>query len=50
MLILLGVIIQLTLWKPDLDAPGNGVMVVLEILGNVGLIFIVLEAALGSAA
>jgi len=46
MLILLGVIIQLTLWKPDLDAPGSGVMVVLEILGNVGLIFIVLEAAL----
>jgi len=46
MLILLGVIIQLTLWKPDLTAPGNSVMVVLEILGNVGLIFIVLEAAL----
>ena len=46
MLILLGVIIQLTLWKPDLKAPGNSIMVVLEILGNVGLIFIVLEAAL----
>ena len=46
MLILLGVIIQLTLWKPDLNSKGNGIMIVLEILGNVGLIFIVLEAAL----
>lgn len=46
MLILLGVIIQLTLWKPDLTVPGNSIMIVLEILGNVGLIFIVLEAAL----
>ena len=46
MLILLGVVIQLSFWKPDLNAPGNSIMIVLEILGNVGLIFIVLEAAL----
>jgi len=46
MLILLGVIIQQTMWKPDLKGDDKGIMVVLEILGNVGLIFIVLEAAL----
>lgn len=46
MLILLGVIIQQTLWKPDLNGSDKGIMVILEILGNVGLIFIVLEAAL----
>lgn len=47
MLILLGVGIQLY-HKPD-TAPGGSeewVMTILEILGNVGLIFIVLEAAL----
>ncbi len=46
MLIVLGVAIQETLWKPDLEGADSGLMVILEILGNVGLIFIVLEAAL----
>lgn len=46
MLILLGIVIQQTMWKPDLSGADKGIMVVLEILGNVGLIFIVLEAAL----
>ena len=46
MLIVLGVIIQVGFWKPDLEGADKGIMTVLEILGNVGLIFIVLEAAL----
>ena len=48
MLILLGVGIQLGYKKPDLSPGGSEewIMSVLEILGNVGLIFIVLEAAL----
>jgi len=46
MLIILGVVIQQTLWAPDVSGQGNSIMVMLEILGNVGLIFIVLEAAL----
>jgi len=46
MLIVLGVVIQLSLWQPDLQGKDKGLMSTLEILGNVGLIFIVLEAAL----
>jgi NhaP-type Na+/H+ or K+/H+ antiporter len=46
MLIVLGVIIQLTVWAPNSDAKDSQLMMGLEILGNVGLIFIVLEAAL----
>ena len=46
MLIVLGVVIQLGFWKPDLNGADKDIMTVLEILGNVGLIFIVLEAAL----
>lgn len=46
MLIILGVIIQLFVWQPDLQGKDKGIMSTLEILGNVGLIFIVLEAAL----
>ncbi|MDG2370195.1 MAG: cation:proton antiporter [Flavobacteriales bacterium] len=46
MLIILGVIIQLTIWAPNTDAKDSQLMMGLEILGNVGLIFIVLEAAL----
>ena len=46
MLIVLGVVIQVSFWKPDLEGADKGIMTVLEILGNVGLIFIVLEAAL----
>lgn len=46
MLIVLGVVIQIGFWKPDLEGADKGIMTVLEILGNVGLIFIVLEAAL----
>ncbi|MDB4710728.1 cation:proton antiporter [Flavobacteriales bacterium] len=46
MLIVLGVIIQLTIWAPNTEAKDSQLMMGLEILGNVGLIFIVLEAAL----
>lgn len=46
MLILLGIVIQTTLWYPDLKGEDKELMTVLEVLGNVGLIFIVLEAAL----
>ena len=46
MLIVLGVIIQLTIWAPNSDANDSQLMMGLELLGNVGLIFIVLEAAL----
>ncbi len=46
MLIVLGVIIQKTLWDPDTSSADSSLMLVLEIIGNVGLIFIVLEAAL----
>ncbi|MAP01489.1 MAG: sodium:proton exchanger, partial [Flavobacteriales bacterium] len=46
MLILLGVFIQLVVWSPDTQAKNSQLMMGLEILGNVGLIFIVLEAAL----
>ena len=46
MLIVLGVVIQLGFWKPDLEGKDQGIMTALEVLGNVGLIFIVLEAAL----
>ncbi len=46
MLIVLGVVIQQTYWQPDINAKGSQLMLVLEVLGNVGLIFIVLEAAL----
>ena len=46
MLIVLGVIIQLTIWSPDTTSKSSQLMMGLEILGNVGLIFIVLEAAL----
>lgn len=46
MLIILGVFIQLFFWQPDLQGKDKGIMSILEILGNVGLIFIVLEAAL----
>ncbi|MFT5601226.1 MAG: cell volume regulation protein A [Flavobacteriales bacterium] len=48
MLILLGVGIQIGFHKPDLSPGGTEewIMSILEILGNVGLIFIVLEAAL----
>ena len=46
MLIVLGVIIQLTIWAPNSEANDSQLMMGLELLGNVGLIFIVLEAAL----
>ena len=46
MLIVLGVIIQLVVWSPDTASKSSQLMMGLEILGNVGLIFIVLEAAL----
>ena len=46
MLILLGVVIQTSFWSPDLKGADKDIMTLLEILGNVGLIFIVLEAAL----
>ena len=46
MLIVLGVIIQLTIWSPNSEGGDSRLMMGLEILGNVGLIFIVLEAAL----
>lgn len=46
MLILLGVVIQTTFWAPDLKGEDKDLMTILEVLGNVGLIFIVLEAAL----
>ena len=46
MLIVLGVFIQLVVWSPDTASKSSQLMMGLEILGNVGLIFIVLEAAL----
>jgi len=46
MLILLGLVIQQTIWAPDISAKDSKLMLGLEILGNIGLIFIVLEAAL----
>jgi NhaP-type Na+/H+ or K+/H+ antiporter len=46
MLILLGVIIQTSFWTPPEGEAGKRIMTLLEVLGNVGLIFIVLEAAL----
>ena len=46
MLIVLGLIIQQTIWSPDISEKDSKLMLGLEILGNVGLIFIVLEAAL----
>ena len=46
MLILLGVVIQTSFWAPDLKGEDKDLMTILEVLGNVGLIFIVLEAAL----
>ena len=46
MLIVLGVFIQLVVWSPDTSSKSSQLMMGLEILGNVGLIFIVLEAAL----
>lgn len=46
MLILLGVVIQTSFWAPDLKGADKNLMTILEVLGNVGLIFIVLEAAL----
>ena len=46
MLILLGVVIQTSLWTPPEGEAGKRIMTLLEVLGNVGLIFIVLEAAL----
>ena len=45
MLIVLGVSIQ-PFWSPDVNSKDSWVMLALEIIGNVGLIFIVLEAAL----
>ena len=46
MLIVLGVFIQLVVWSPETASKSSQLMMGLEILGNVGLIFIVLEAAL----
>lgn len=46
MLILLGVVIQTSFWAPPEGEAGKRIMTLLEVLGNVGLIFIVLEAAL----
>ena len=46
MLILLGLVIQQTIWHPDISSKDSQLMLGLEILGNIGLIFIVLEAAL----
>jgi len=46
MLILLGIIIQQFFWQPDIDSKDSTLMLGLEVLGNIGLIFIVLEAAL----
>ena len=46
MLILLGLVIQQTIWHPDISSKESQLMLGLEILGNIGLIFIVLEAAL----
>ena len=46
MLILLGVVIQTSFWAPPEGEEGRNLMTLLEVLGNVGLIFIVLEAAL----
>ena len=46
MLIVLGVFIQLVVWSPDTASKSSQLRMGLEILGNVGLIFIVLEAAL----
>ena len=46
MLILLGIIIQHFFWQPDIESKDSTLMLGLEVLGNIGLIFIVLEAAL----
>jgi NhaP-type Na+/H+ or K+/H+ antiporter len=46
MLILLGIIIQQFFWQPDIESKDSTLMLGLEVLGNIGLIFIVLEAAL----
>ena len=46
MLILLGIIIQHFFWQPDISSKDSTLMLGLEVLGNIGLIFIVLEAAL----
>lgn len=46
MLILLGIVIQQFFWQPDIESKDSTLMLGLEVLGNIGLIFIVLEAAL----
>ena len=46
MLILLGIIIQQFFGQPDIKSEDSTLMLGLEVLGNIGLIFIVLEAAL----